>query len=336
MGVQLGQLLKRFGIGKFIDVKFLSGKTIVVDALPTLYEMLAMIRDKRGLYLVDSRGRVTSHLVGLFNRICRMLANNIKPIFVFDGPPHPLKMRELESRRREKEKFQREYIKAILEKRYEDAKKLGKRAMFVNDEMIKSARRLIELFGLPIIDAPHDAEAEGAYIVSKGLAYAISSRDWDAIIFGADRLIMDLKLSPNTPYVPRLYELDEVLKGLNLEFKQLVDLAILIGTDFNPGGFKGIGVVKAYELIRRYGSLDKIIELGIIRWNYDFGVDEVREIFLNPPVREVEIKFGEPKFDKIVSFLVDEYNFNRERVLKELRDVRLRFSKMAKLDSYFK
>ena len=321
MGVQLGILVKELKVGKIVDIDFFRGKIIAVDALPTLYEMLAMIRDKRGLYLVDKSGRVTSHLVGLFNRVCRMLANEIRPVFVFDGPPHPLKMRELELRKKEKMEFQKKFIQAVLSGRYDEAKKLGKRAMFVNDEMIQSAKRLLKLMGIPIINAPHDGEAQTAYLVKKEEAFVAAVRDWDAFLYGSPRIVMDLKLSP-TPYVlPRFYELSEFLEKAEITLKQLIDIAILIGTDYSPEGFEGIGPKKAYNLIKKYKSIEELIKHRKIKWKYDIPPDTIRNIFLNPDVTDnYTIEFREPNVEKVIEFLVEEYNFSRKRVQKELED----------------
>ncbi len=340
MGVQLGTLVRLFDVEKIVSPSFFSGKIVIVDALPTIYEMLAMIRDKRGLYLVDSKGRVTSHLIGLFTRICRMLITGIKPVFVFDGPPHPLKMKEIENRKKEKKMFQRKYIEAVLSGRYEEARKLGKRAMFVNDEMIKSARRLIELFGLPIVDAPHDGEAQTAYMVRKGDGFVTAVRDWDAFLYGAPRIVMDLKLSHDSFYKPRFYELDLFLSRAKLTLEQLIDIGILIGTDFNPGGIEGIGPKTAYKLIRRYGSLENLIKLNKIEWAFDVSYLDIREIYLNPPVNDsYKIDFREPDFDAITGFLVNEYNFSKRRVLRELNELRRHYYsqrlKQKRLDEIF-
>jgi len=341
MGVQLGTLVRLFNIEKIVSPSFFSNKIVIVDALPTIYEMLAMIRDKHGLYLVDSKGRVTSHLIGLFTRICRMLITGIKPVFVFDGPPHPLKTREIEKRKEEKMIFQNKYIEAVLSGRYEEARKLGKRAMFVNDEMIRSSRQLITLFGLPIVDAPHDGEAQTAYMVKKGDGFVTAVRDWDAFLYGAPRIVMDLKLSPNPYYKPRFYELDAFLFRAELTIEQLIDVGILIGTDFNPGGVTGIGPKTAYKLIKRYGSLDNLIKSSKIKWRFDVSYLEIREIYLNPPINNnYKIEFSEPKFDHIIRFLVEEYNFSRKRVLNELNELKKkyysrRFSQ-KRLDEIFK
>ncbi len=343
MGVKLGPLMRELGIGKLIDPSDLQERILIIDALPTLYQMLAMIRDKRGLYLVDSKGRVTSHLVGLFNRTCRLLAMGVKPVYVFDGPPHPWKRKEIEARKKERLEFQKKFIEAVLEGRYEEAKKLGKRAMIVTDEMVKSAKRLLELMGIPIIDAPHDAEAQAAYMVSQGEGFAVASRDWDAFLYGAPRLIMEFKVSI-TPYEkPILYELNEFLTKAGITQEQLIDLALILGTDYNPEGSRGIGPKTALRLIKKYKNIENVIANRKIIWRWDVPPDKLRELFLNPPVnKNYKIRFREPDVDGIIRFLVDEYNFNKQRVLNELREVLKRLEsekrgvKQVSLDTFFR
>lgn len=329
MGVKIGPLIKEKGVGREIDIKFLEGKVIAIDALPTIYEMLAVIRAKNGDYLRDSKGRITSHLVGLFNRTARMLAHGIKPIFVFDGPPHPLKIHELERRKK---------IKEEARKKLEEAKKRGdidaiikyaKQSMEITDQVLGSAMELLKLFGVPIIIAPHDAEAQCAYIVKKGDAYATASPDFDSFLYGSPRVIQNLKMS-TTKFTPILYELKEVLEKLGLTYEQLVDMAILIGTDFNPGGVRGVGPKRAYELIRQYKSLERVLK--VIRWEWKVPAEEIKKVFLNPSVTDnYKIEFKDPDYDGIIEFLVEEHDFNRQRVEKELEDVKRRLEKEKKL-----
>ncbi|MHA1617514.1 MAG: flap endonuclease-1 [Candidatus Njordarchaeales archaeon] len=343
MGVKLGPLMKEFNIGVLIDPDSLAGKILVIDALPTLYQMLAMIRDKRGLYLVDSKGRVTSHLVGLFNRTCRLLAMGIKPVYVFDGPPHPWKKSELEARKKERLEFQKKFIEAVMAGRYEEAKKLGKRAMIVTDDMVKSARKLLELMGVPIIDAPHDAEAQAAYIVARGEGYAVASRDWDAFLYGTPRIIMEFKITINPYERPILYELDKFLSKTGITREQLIDLALILGTDYNPGGFEGIGPKTALKLIKKYKNIENLIANRKIIWKWDIPPEKLRELFLNPPInKNYEIKFRDPDIDGIIEFLVEEHDFNKQRVLNELREALKRLErdkkglKQASLDLFFR
>ncbi len=340
--MKIGPIIRELKIGREIDVTYLEGKKIAIDALPTIYEMLATIRDQKGGYLHDSKGRITSHLVGLFNRTARMLAHGIKPIFVFDGPPHPLKTRELEIRKARKEEALQKYLEAVNKGDFVSAKKFAKQAMSVTDELVKTAKQLLELFGVPIVEAPHDGEAQAAFIVNNGDAFAVSSPDYDSFLFGAKKVVRNLKMSVQKKEVPTIYELDELLSKLNITREQLIDIALLLGTDYNPGGVPGIGPKKALDLIRKFGSVEKAIKSGAINWNFDIDVKELKDIFLNPPVnRDYKIVFNEPKYDEIIALLTEEFDFSHSRVEKELNDVRKRLERekrsgvQSSLDSFF-
>ncbi|MCR8501557.1 MAG: flap structure-specific endonuclease [Crenarchaeota archaeon] len=321
MGVRLGALAKRFNLGQLISPEKLVGKVVAVDALVTIYQMLATIRGPDGYFLVDSQGRITSHLVGIFNRECHLMSMGIRSIYVFDGPPLGIKAKVLQERKDEKMRFHDQFLEAVRKGDVDRAIKLGKRAMFVNDEVINQTKTLLKLLGIPIIQAPHDAEAQAAYIVKEGDAYAISTRDWDALVYGSPRIIMHWRVTDD-PYLPtKLYTMDEFLDKLKLSREQLVDLAILLGTDFNPGGFKGIGPLAAYKLIRTYKSLDNLIKLGKIRWRWDADPNEIREVFLNPPITEnYKIEFKVPDEDGLMEFLVEEHDFSVHRVRERLRE----------------
>lgn len=337
MGVKLGPLFKEKGIeGTVVDnLSFLEGKIIAVDGLVTLYEMLSIIRDREGKPLRDSQGRITSHLVGVFNRTCRMLSLGIKPVYVFDGPPHPLKLKTIEERHIRREEAEQKYIEALTRGDIEEAKKYAKQAARVEDYMITSAKQLLEYLGVPVIQAPHDGEAQAAFIARRGDAYAVSSPDYDSFLYSAPRVIRGLRITKTGgrkgEEETREYNLDDILRKLGLNYDQLVDLAILIGTDFNPAGFPGIGPKRAYEYIVKYGSLERIVKLGLVKWSYPFEIDEIRSVFLKPSVTSnYRISFREPNREKIIEFLVEEHDFTLERVNNELEPVLKRVERETK------
>jgi len=337
VGVKFGQLFRERGIqGTRIEkLNILEGKIIAVDALVTLYEMTTIIRDRTGKPLRDSHGRITSHLVGLFNRTCRMLALGIKPVYVFDGPPHPLKLKVLQMRQIRREDAEQKYIEALARGDYEEAKKYAKQAARIEDYMVNSAKTLLKYLGVPIVEAPHDGEAQAAFLVKNGDAYAVSSPDYDSFLYGSPRVIRGLRITKGGGRKGeeeiKEYTLGEVLGKLELSHEQLVDLAILIGTDFNPEGFRGIGPKRAYELIRKHGSLERIVGLGLIKWTYPYKPSELKSIFLNPPVtNNYRIEFKEPDREKVLEFLVEEHDFNPDRVNKELDEVFKRLEREEK------
>ncbi len=328
MGVKFGSLFKEFNVNGILIEKLslLEGKIIAIDALVTLYEMTTIIRDRTGKPLRDSKGRITSHLVGLFNRTCRMLAIGIKPVYVFDGPPHPLKQKILKERYMRREEAEQKYVDAIARGDYEEAKKYAKQAARIEDYMVETAKKLLEYLGVPIIESKHDGEAQAAYIVKQGDAYAVNSPDYDSFLYGASKVIRGLRITKGGgrkgEEETKEYTLDEVLKKLDISHDQLIDLAILIGTDFNPEGFRGIGPKTAYNLIKKYGSLERIVQTGNIKWTYPFEIVEIKNIFKNPPVNTAyRIEFKEPDREKILEFLVEEHDFNPDRVNSELNEV---------------
>ncbi len=81
MGVNLGQLVSK----KEIEMSDLQGKKIGIDSYNVLYQFLSSIRSRHGQPLMDSKGKITSHITGLLYRTVNLLEAGIKPVFVFDG-----------------------------------------------------------------------------------------------------------------------------------------------------------------------------------------------------------------------------------------------------------
>jgi flap endonuclease-1 len=107
------------------------------------------------------------------------------------------------------------------------------------------------------------------------------------------------------------------LSDLGVTAEQLVDIGILIGTDFNPDGFERIGPKTALKMIKENGRLEDIVQIQEKLATIPY--QEIRKIFLEPKVSEVsEIKFGEPDYSGIISYLSGERSFSRDRVESSL------------------
>ena len=99
--------------------------------------------------------------------------------------------------------------------------------------------------------------------------------------------------------------------------EQVVDVGILIGTDFNPGGFPGIGPKTALKLIKEYNKLENIEKIRD-RLS-DVPYQEIRDIFLRPEIPNIDnISFNEIKYDQVINFLCVEKNFSVDRVTGSL------------------
>jgi flap endonuclease-1 len=299
-----------------------ASKVIAVDAYNTIYQFLSIIRGPDGMLLSDSQGRVTSHLSGLFYRSINFLSLGIKPVFVFDGKSPSLKAAEIERRKQIKKEATIKYEKALAEGNMEDVRKYAQQTTSMQDGMVDDAKHLLELFGIPSIQAPAEGEATAAHLTKTGLAYASASQDYDSILFGAKKLVRNFtnsgrrKLPNRNTYIeiePEIIDTSRVLSELGVTAEQLVDIGILIGTDFNPDGFDRIGPKTALKMIKENGRLEEIEQVRDKLQTIPY--QEIRKIFLEPKVADVsEIKFGEPNYSGIVSYLSGERSFSRDRV----------------------
>ena len=213
-----------------------------------------------------------------------------------------------EERRKMKEKAEEEYRRAKEEGKLEEMYKYAKRVNYLDSKIIDNSKRLLKLMGIPYIEAPSEGEAQCSYMVKKGDAYGVVSQDYDALLYGATRVVRNI--TTNKPL--ELIELEEVLKCLGITLEDLIDMAILIGTDYNRGGVKGIGPKKALEIVK-----NKRMKLYT---KYIPNYEEIKEIFKNPKVTDnYEIKLERPDVEGLKRFLIDEMDFSEKRVLPHIK-----------------
>ena len=326
----MGSDLKPFIEPSPIMISELSDKVVAVDAYNTIYQFLATIRGPTGELLTNAQGDVTSHLSGLFYRNINLLTDNIKLIYIFDGKPNLLKSKEIERRRQIKHEAFEKYQEAMTEGRFEDARKYSQATSILTEKMVEESKKILTLLGIPYIQAPSEGEAAAAYITNQGIAFTCASQDYDSLLFGANRLTRNLTISgkrkvPNRKmYIdiePEIIEHQRLLNQTKLTHEQLVDVAILIGTDFNPGGFVGIGPKTALKLVLEYGKLENIEKIkGLLP---DIPYQEIRDIFLNPEVPKVNnIQFNEVNYTSILDFLCIEKSFSANRVTAALEKLK--------------
>ncbi len=321
MGVVLTPIVRPQPLG----AAELRGRTLAIDAHGELYQFLALIRLRDGTPLKDAQGRITSHLSGLFFRTTRLITEHgVHPIFVFDGTPPPEKSAEIARRRTIREDFERARQDAL--ERGDEAQAYAKATMTsrLTREMAGEARELLRLLGLPVVQAPSEGEAQAAHLARTGAVWAAASKDYDTLLFGAPRLLRFLTVSGKEflpsqnrfrPLVPELLDLGQQLDYWGISHEQLIDLAILVGTDFNVG-VKGIGPKKALQLVRTHGRIE---EMPPEIRDAVGDVSGTRRIYLAPPVADEPTPArGEPDLDAVVRFLCEDRQFSEARVLDGL------------------
>ena len=340
----MGLDLKPLVIREKTKLESFASKVVAIDAYNALYQFLAIIRGPDGSHLSDSSGRVTSHLSGLFYRNINFLSLGIKPVYVFDGKPPSLKSAEIQRRRQIKKDATIKYEKAISEGNLEDARKFAQQTTVMRDTMVKDSKIILGLFGIPFIDAPSEGEATAAHLTITGQAYVSASQDFDSILFGAKRLVRNFtnsgrrKIPNRNTYIeiePELIDTEKTLRKLGLTKEQIVDVGILIGTDFNPDGFTRIGPKTALKMIKEHSRLEKIPQIQDQLAEVEY--EQIRKIFLEPEIAEVsEIKFGKIDYDGILRYLVDERSFSPDRVQSSLNRLKKAIEKKSQtLEQWF-
>jgi len=331
-----------------VSLEELKGKVLAIDGYNALYQFLAIIRQPDGTPLKDSRGRITSHLSGIFYRTANLLEAGVKPVYVFDGKPPELKTKEIERRIEVKEKAVVEYKAALERGDIVAARKAAQATSKLTGEMVGQAKDVLAALGVPWIQAPSEGEAQATFMTEKGDAWATVSQDYDSLLFGAPRLVRNLTISgrrklPNKPvYIdiePEIVKLEDVLLELKITRDQLIDIGILLGTDFNPDGFKGIGPKKALKAIEEFGSLKAILEQKKLEADPTLDVDAIRDIFLNPKTTDdYRLEWGSINGNTVKEILCGSFDFSPERIeaaLQRIEKETKELKKQSSLEKWF-
>ncbi len=332
MGLNISEIVPR----RELEFPSLKGKIIAVDAFNTIYQFLSTIRQPDGTPLMDSSGKITSHLSGLFYRNLKLLQEGIKLVYVFDGTPPELKNKTHESRQENKDKAKARYEQAKSEEDVESMGRYSKQMVKIDDDIINESKELLQAMGICVVQAPGEGEAQAAYLAKTGKAYAVASQDYDSLLFQAPLLIQNLTLSRKRKTVsgyvfisPELIKLERVLNELQLNLDQLICLGILTGTDYNPGGIKGIGPKKALDIVKKqkqpYLIFDSVqYQIESIPEKERFNWQDIFELFKKPDVKDVDINFPKLDEEKVKEILLKR-EFSEERInsgLERLRKAR--------------
>jgi flap endonuclease-1 len=295
-----------------------------------MYQFLSSIRDRMtGEPLRDSKGRVTSHLSGLFYRTARMIEKGIVPVYVFDGKPPDFKDETIAQRREIKEEAREKWKEALEAGDTEAVRRYSMASSKLTKDMVVEAKKLLSLMGVSSVQAPSEGEAQATHLLRQGKVWAVGSQDWDSLLFGADRLVKNLaitgkrKLPRKESYItvnPELIELDQVLSSLRISREQLIIMGILIGTDYNMGGVKGLGPKKALQLVNEQKTLDNVMKQ--VEWEFKTSPRKIFDFFMNPPAEDTDIK--EEKLDTmgLERMLIEEHDFKKERIDSSIRKLK--------------
>ncbi|CAE8581033.1 unnamed protein product [Polarella glacialis] len=320
-----------------------TGRLMAIDASMCLYQFLIMIRENRsGSYqsLTNEEGQVTSHIIGMLTRTIKLMESGIKPVYVFDGKPPELKMHELDARRAKRTEATASLQVAIEAGDAEGILKSTKATVRVSKEQNEETKRLLRLMGLPVVEAPSEAEATCAALCRDGKVYAAATEDADCLTFGTKILVRNL-MAPEAAKKQILeVSLEIALQQLNVTMDQFIDFCILSGCDYCDT-LKGVGPSTAIKMLIQHGSLEKVLEvLGPDKVPANFRYQAAREFFKECEAVDtsiVDFEFKEPDWEGLTAFLVKECSFSEDRVanyLHRLKNAKSR-TKQRPLDMFF-
>ena len=341
---------------KETSVEAFTGRTIAIDASMIIYQFVSVVGRMGDQVLTDEAGEITSHLQGLFFRTIRMIEKGIKPVFVFDGKPPDLKSGEIAGRREKREAAEAKLAEAKEAGDEAEIEKMSKRMIKVTPQMNDECKRLLRLMGMPIVQAPSEAEAQCAELCKKGLVYAVSSEDMDTLTFGAPRLVRYLMEAEGRKLAVLEFDLAKVIEGFDLTMEQFVDVCILCGSDYTDS-IRGIGPESALKLIREHKSLEAaipVLESAMTHKTKDkesklkytipenFPYREAAAFFMSPEVTDGSevgpLKRGKIDEEGIIEFMVREKSFNETRIRSGIEKLKKQSNQgaQARLDSFFK
>ncbi|MHA1819505.1 MAG: hypothetical protein ACTSU2_09945 [Promethearchaeota archaeon] len=344
MGVKLGKL---YG-GNLINLKFLKGKIFAIDAYNIILALLkkdyksfseynknAKYNTNNQYIPVDKTQRAFMHLYGLFYRTISLIEHNIIPIYCFDGKPDPMKRLVTKDEINDFNFTYERYWKALKAGDYKKAKNIALGKEFLWKNSIRESRILLEAMGVPLVQAPSEGEAQCAEFVKKGVADFLISTDFDSFLFGSKNFIKLNRVNKNG-ISGKIYFLEKLLKNLEINWFQLIDLSILIGNDYFPG-IKGVGTTEGIRILKNYGDLNNILELSdnldeldvsvseknilrSIKDKLDFNLlQKIRKLFIFPEVidpRRLNISFSAVKRAKIFDLMCRDHHLNEDKVTR--------------------
>ncbi|GAA5872259.1 hypothetical protein JCM16303_001032 [Sporobolomyces ruberrimus] len=328
---------------KQVDIKSLFGRKIAIDASMSIYQFLIAVRQQDGQQLMNEAGETTSHLMGLFYRTLRMVENDLKPCYVFDGKPPQLKSNVLKKRFSNRQEAKEDEVEAKETGTTEDVDKLSRRQVKVTKEHNDECKKLLTLMGIPWVEAPSEAEAQCAELCRGGLVYGAGSEDMDTLTFNSPILLRHLTFSEARKMPIDVIDLKDVLAGLELTMDKFIDMCMLCGCDYLEP-IKGVGAKTALKLVKEYDTMDEILahlSKGKNPPPEDWPYEEAKQLFMKPsvkPATEIELKWEAPDVEGLVDFLVRDKGFSEDRVRKGADKLKARLSskQQGRLDGFFK
>jgi flap endonuclease-1 len=284
---------------------------VAVDAHNWLYRYLTTtVRFTNESVYTTASGDEVANLVGIVQGLPKFFEHDLTPVFVFDGGPSELKADEIAERRERREQLEDRLEEAREAGDATEVARLDSATQRLTDVIQETSRELLRHLDVPVVEAPAEGEAQAAHMTARGDVDYVGTEDYDALLFGAPVTLRQLTSKGN----PERMNLEQTLADLDLTREQLVDVALLCGTDFNDG-VRGYGPKTALKAVREHGDLWGVVEHeDVVVENADL----VRQLFFDPDVTD-DYAFDatiSPDVDAAKTYVTDEWEVPEDEVAR--------------------
>jgi flap endonuclease-1 len=295
------------------------GKRIAIDISILLYQVIIAIRNS-GSDLVNNKGEIVSHILGLFNKTIILLNNGIIPVYVFDGKPPELKYKVLNNRRHQKINAK---IKMDNVETSEEKIKYFKKCVSISKSQMDDCRELLTLMGVSYIDAPEEADSQCAYLAKEGFVDAVLSEDMDILTFGSTRIVKNLISQKKNPIE---INLNDILNKLQITHDQFIEFCILLGSDY-MNGITEINSKIIFEYYIKHKNInDTLLDLKKHKFKVpeNLNYDNVKFYFQNSPhvkVTHDDLKLNNINYNELIKFLVNKHGLIKYKIKNKLNNI---------------
>ncbi len=295
------------------DISFedVAGSVVAVDAHNWLYRYLTTtVRFTRDAAYTTADGTEVANLIGVVQGLPKFFEHDLTPVFVFDGSVTEMKAEEIAERREQREKRESKLEDAREAGDATEIARLDSQTQRLTDAILTTTREVLQLLDVPVIEAPAEGEAQAAHMARQDAVDYVGTEDYDALLLGAPLTLRQLTSSGD----PELMDFQATLEKHDVTWEQLVDAAILMGTDFNAG-VDGVGPKTAIKLVKEHGDLWGALEAKEAHVDH---ADRIRDLFLTPAVTDdydLDLTVN-PDVEAAREFVVDEWGIAPDEVEK--------------------
>ena len=295
------------------DINEYSGKKIAIDISILLYQVVISVRNS-GADLTNKQGKITSHVLGLFNKTTKLLLKGIIPVYVFDGKPPEIKRKILDMRKNIRKKAEE---KMAVAESSEEKIKYFKRSVIITKEQLNDCRKLLDYMGVPYIDAPEEADSQCAWLAKQGLVDAVLTEDMDILTFGSPYVIRNLTSFKKKPIE---ISLNDIKNKFEWTQDQFIQFCVLLGCD----------CYQIYDLFQKNKNIDVSLKEMKKNIKYDDSIDYFKNPNINDQINDISILT--PKIADLNNLLVNEYGLIKYKIQNKLNQLIVAYSKLKCFD----